>query len=105
MPDRLKKHPKREERAGHQWFKPAFEEDALKYFRKKSVASMTPAKIAKLELPISTIMEYTLELARKAGHPDIPPADRNKLLIKLQSKAASKKKDDGGKEKKKKAKK
>lgn len=106
MPDRLKKHPGREERTGHKWFKPSFEEEAIKYFKKKSISSMTLGKLASQPRPISTILEFALDGLRQSGEPGVPPLDKNKLLMKLEARAqGGKKKEEGGKEKKKKGKK
>lgn len=107
MPDRIKKHPKREERIGHQWFKPSFEQTALKYFRKRSVASITVSAHTPSYLQPSTVGELTLHLLRNSGlEVNVPPADKPKLLIQLENRAAgvNTNKEAGGKDKKKKKK-
>ena len=107
MPDRIKKHPKREERIGHQWFKPSFEQRALKYFRQRSVGSINLTQNSNRDYAPSTIAELALHLLRKSelGVP-VPPEDKPKLLITLENrgKSTGQTKEAGGKEKKKKKK-
>lgn len=104
MPDRLRKFPKREERQGHQWFKPTFEQKALRYFRDKSVN--TAPITAEESSPRSpfTYAELALHLLRRI-EPGVPPADKPKLMQRLEARAAggaSGQKSDGDKKKKKK---
>lgn len=105
MPDRLRKHPKRDERQGHQWFQPAFETKARKYFRDKSVTSITLNESSARPRAPQTYAELALELLRVSGaEQNIPPADKAKLLKQLEDRAAGigTKKEDGDKKKKKK---
>jgi len=104
MPDRVKKHPKREERVGHQWFKPSFEENMLKYFRGRGVEALSVGSNSKKFNSVHSYAEYALHLLRQSGaEQNVPTADKPKLLAALHARAAGgSKKEEGGKEKKKK---
>lgn len=106
MPDRLRKFPKREERQGHQWFKPTFEQKAMRYFRNKSVNTASfSAEEGKPRSPF-TYAELALHLLRVSGiEQNVPAADKPKLMQRLEARAsgaASGQKADGDKKKKKK---
>lgn len=104
MPDRIKKHPKREERVGHQWFKPSFEEKMVKYFRRRGVESIPVGDKMSKAMPVYSYAELALHLLRQTGlEKNVPVADKPKLLAQIHGRAtAGSKKEDGGKEKKKK---
>jgi hypothetical protein len=102
MPDRLKKHPKRGERVGHQWFKPSFEQKALKYFRDKSIENIDLKAVPAQGRSVTSYGELFLHLMRATGT-KVAPADQPKLLQQLKSKTSgAAKKEDGAKDKKKK---
>lgn len=107
MPDRLRKYPKRDERQGHQWFKPSFQQKAEKYFHEKHVSSISlTANTDRLHSPY-TYAELALHLLRVTGiAQNVPPQDKNKLLQQLEARAsgASSSQKDGGEKKKKKKK-
>lgn len=105
MPDRVRKYPKREERTGHQWFKPTFQQKAERYFRDKSVNKTSfNADLTKPTSPF-TYAELALHLLRVTGGQNVPPVDKPKLLVQLEARASGAstgQKTDGEKKKKKK---
>lgn len=103
MPDRLRKYPKRDQRIGHQWFRPTFDQTALKYFRLRGVEAISLGeKAAKFHDPM-THVEVALHYMQKTGM-KVPPADKPKLLVTLEKKLAgtSSESDGAGKKEKKK---